>query len=109
MTTLTKHEIIQEISLRIGLNKRESKDIVEHFFDHMKNVLVNGEEMKLSGFGNFNVRDKVARPGRNPKTKEPVIISARRVVTFHPGQKLRDKIVQHFQWDSTGKNDASEA
>lgn len=89
---LTKADIAQTLTDKFGFNKRESKEVVEQFFTEMSNVLIKGEQIKLSGFGNFELRDKSARPGRNPRTGEDVPISARRVVTFKPGQKLRAKI-----------------
>ena len=76
----------------LGLNKREAKEIVEMFYDEIRECLVTGEQVKLSGFGNFDLRDKKERPGRNPKTGEDIPISARRVVTFRPGQKLRARV-----------------
>lgn len=90
--TLTKAEIAQQLTDTFGFNKRESKEIVEQFYDEIGEVLVSGEQIKLSGFGNFELRDKSSRPGRNPRTGEDVPISARRVVTFKPGQKLRAQI-----------------
>lgn len=89
---LTKAEIAQSLTDTFGFNKRESKEVVEQFFDEMSAVLTKGEQIKLSGFGNFELRDKSSRPGRNPRTGEDVPISARRVVTFKPGQKLRAQI-----------------
>ena len=74
---------------RVGLNKREAKDMVETFFEEIRDALERGESVKLSGFGNFQLRDKPQRPGRNPKTGEEIPISARRVVTFHASQKLK--------------------
>lgn len=88
-STLTKAELAEALFERVGLNKRESKDIVETFFDKIRESLEKGNNVKLSGFGNFQVRDKPARPGRNPKTGEVIPISARRVVTFHSSQKLK--------------------
>lgn len=76
----------------IGLNKREAKDMVEMFFEEIRGALENGEQVKLSGFGNFDLREKKQRPGRNPKTGEEMPISARRVVTFRPGQKLKMRV-----------------
>ena len=93
--TLTKADIAQNLSDTFGFNKRESKELVEQFFDELSEVLVAGEQIKLSGFGNFELRDKASRPGRNPRTGEDVPISARRVVTFKPGQKLRAQIDNH--------------
>ncbi len=90
--TLTKADIAQNLSDTFGFNKRESKELVEQFYDELSEVLVAGEQIKLSGFGNFELRDKSPRPGRNPRTGEDVPISARRVVTFKPGQKLRAQI-----------------
>ena len=78
--------------MEIGLNKREAKELVDTFFEEIRLALENNEPVKLSGFGNFELRDKNQRPGRNPKTGEEVPISARRVVTFRPGQKLRDRV-----------------
>ena len=92
MTTLTKADIAQNLADTFGFNKRESKELVEQFYDEISEVLVSGEQIKLSGFGNFELRDKAPRPGRNPRTGEDVPISARRVVTFKPGQKLRAQI-----------------
>jgi integration host factor subunit alpha len=77
---------------QVGLNKREAKDMVETFFEEISAALVRGESVKLSGFGNFLLRDKPQRPGRNPKTGEEIPISARRVVTFHASQKLKAQI-----------------
>lgn len=91
-STLTKADIAQNLSDTFGFNKRESKEIVEQFYDQISDVLISGEQIKLSGFGNFELRDKSSRPGRNPRTGEDVPISARRVVTFKPGQKLRAQI-----------------
>ena len=76
----------------LGLNKREAKELVEQFFEEIRVCLENNEQVKLSGFGNFDLRDKRQRPGRNPKTGEAIPISARRVVTFRPGQKLKARV-----------------
>ena len=92
MSSLTKAEMAERLYEELGLNKREAKDIVEAFFDEIRTSLANNEQVKLSGFGNFDLRDKRQRPGRNPKTGEEVPISARRVVTFKPGQKLKDRV-----------------
>lgn len=89
---LTKADIAQNLSETFGFNKRESKELVEQFYHEISEVLVKGEQIKLSGFGNFELKDKGARPGRNPRTGEDVPISERRVVTFKPGQKLRAQI-----------------
>jgi integration host factor subunit alpha len=76
----------------LGLNKREAKEIVELFFEKIRAALEKGEQVKLSGFGNFDLREKRQRPGRNPKTGEEIPITARRVVTFRPGQKLKSRV-----------------
>lgn len=87
--TLTKAELAEMLFDQVGLNKRESKDMVEAFFDVIREALEQGDSVKLSGFGNFQLRDKPQRPGRNPKTGEIIPITARRVVTFHASQKLK--------------------
>jgi integration host factor subunit alpha len=89
LPTLTKAELAELLFEQVGLNKREAKDMVETFFDEIRNALERGESVKLSGFGNFQLRDKPQRPGRNPKTGEEIPITARRVVTFHASQKLK--------------------
>ncbi|MEK8045888.1 integration host factor subunit alpha [Ideonella margarita] len=87
--TLTKAELAELLFERLGLNKRESKDMVEAFFDIVNDTLVAGEDVKLSGFGNFAIRRKAPRPGRNPRTGESIPIKARNVVTFHASHKLK--------------------
>ncbi len=87
--TLTKAELADMLFEQVGLNKREAKDMVESFFEEIRSALERGECVKLSGFGNFQLRDKPQRPGRNPKTGEEIPITARRVVTFHASQKLK--------------------
>ncbi len=87
--TLTKAELADLLFERLGLNKRESKDMVECFFEEIRHALESGDSVKLSGFGNFQLRAKPQRPGRNPKTGEEIPITARRVVTFHASQKLK--------------------
>ncbi|MBQ0959695.1 integration host factor subunit alpha [Ideonella sp. 4Y11] len=87
--TLTKAELSELLFERLGLNKRESKDMVEAFFEIVNAALVSGEDVKLSGFGNFTIRRKAPRPGRNPRTGEAIPIAARNVVTFHASQKLK--------------------
>lgn len=89
---LTKIEMAENLVEKCGLEKRVAKQFVEQFFEEIRIALEKGEEVKLSGFGNFTVRDKKPRPGRNPKTGEDVTVSARRVVTFKAGQKLRDRV-----------------
>jgi len=93
--TLTKADMVEHLYDEIGLNKREAKDLVEMFFEEIKASLEKGENVKLSGFGNFVLRDKSPRPGRNPKTGEEVQVSARRVVTFRPGQKLKSRVEEY--------------
>ena len=87
--TLTKAELADLLFDRLGLNKRESKDMVEAFFDSLHARLVEGGDVKLSGFGNFQIRRKAPRPGRNPRTGELIPIGARQVVTFHASHKLK--------------------
>ena len=87
--TLTKAELAELLFERLGLNKRESKDMVEAFFEIANEALVSGQDVKLSGFGNFAIRRKAPRPGRNPRTGEPIPIKARNVVTFHASHKLK--------------------
>ena len=89
---LTKAKMAEMLHEQIGINKREAKEVVELFFEQIRQALASGDPVKLSGFGNFTLRDKSPRPGRNPKTGEEIPISARRVVTFRPGQKLKRRI-----------------
>jgi integration host factor subunit alpha len=89
---LTKADISERLFNELGLNKREAKEIVELFFEEIRTALETGNQVKLSGFGNFDLRDKNSRPGRNPKTGEEIPITARRVVTFRPGQKLKARV-----------------
>eukprot|EP00747_Dinoflagellata_sp_TGD_P188321 gnl/TRDRNA2_/TRDRNA2_47177_c0_seq1.p1 gnl/TRDRNA2_/TRDRNA2_47177_c0~~gnl/TRDRNA2_/TRDRNA2_47177_c0_seq1.p1 ORF type:complete len:100 (+),score=6.23 gnl/TRDRNA2_/TRDRNA2_47177_c0_seq1:64-363(+) len=89
---LTKADMAENLFEELGLNKREAKELVEVFFEEVRLALEEGEEVKLSGFGNFILRDKNQRPGRNPKTGEEIPITARRVVTFRPGQKLKSRV-----------------
>ncbi|MGH8161425.1 MAG: integration host factor subunit alpha [Gammaproteobacteria bacterium] len=90
--TVTKAELVEVIFRDLGLNKREAKELVEQFFEEMINALVAGEPVRLSGFGNFELADKGRRPGRNPKTGEEIPITARRVVSFKTGQKLKQRV-----------------
>jgi integration host factor subunit alpha len=90
--TLTKAQLADLLFDHIGLNKRESKDMVDAFFDLIAQRLVEGADVKLSGFGNFQIRTKAPRPGRNPRTGEAIPIGARRVVTFHASSKLKEQI-----------------
>ncbi|MFC4161196.1 integration host factor subunit alpha [Chitinimonas lacunae] len=94
--TLTKAELADLLFDKVGLNKREAKDMVEAFFEEIRLSLEAGESVKLSGFGNFQLRDKPQRPGRNPKTGEEIPISARRVVTFHASQKLKGMVEANY-------------
>lgn len=89
---LTKIELAESLVENCGFDKRTAKLFIEQFFEEIRSALEGGKEVKLSGFGNFSLRDKKARPGRNPKTGESVAVSARRVVVFRPGQKLRDRV-----------------
>ena len=90
--TLTKADIAKYLDEQIGLTNREAKEIVELTFQYIGDALFNGQQVKLSGFGNFKLHDKRERPGRNPRTGEEVPVSARRVVTFHCGQKLKARV-----------------
>lgn len=92
---LTKADLAEKLFEELGLNKREAKELVELFFEEIRFALENNEPVKLSGFGNFELRDKSQRPGRNPKTGEEIPISARRVVTFKPGQKLKARVEEY--------------
>ncbi|MCR9279884.1 MAG: integration host factor subunit alpha [Pseudomonadaceae bacterium] len=92
MGALTKAAMAEHLFDVLGLNKREAKEIVELFFEEIRGALERNEQVKLSGFGNFDLRDKSERPGRNPKTGEEIPITARRVVTFRPGQKLKARV-----------------
>ena len=90
--SLTKADVANRLFDEVGLNKREAKEFVDAYFETIRSALENGNNVKLSGFGNFQLREKNQRPGRNPKTGEEIPISARRVVTFRPGQKLRARV-----------------
>ena len=95
--SLTKADIADRLFNEVGLNKREAKEFVDAYFEVIRAALENGENVKLSGFGNFQLRIKNQRPGRNPKTGEEIPISARRVVTFRPGQKLRARVEAYVE------------
>lgn len=101
LPTLTKAELAELLFEQVGLNKREAKDMVETFFEEIRNALNRGDSVKLSGFGNFQLRDKPQRPGRNPRTGEEIPIAARRVVTFHASQKLK-AMVEKDDVEATG-------
>lgn len=94
--TLTKAELADMLFEQVGLNKREAKDMVESFFEEIRLALEDGDGVKLSGFGNFELREKPQRPGRNPKTGEEIPITARRVVTFHASQKLKALVEESY-------------
>jgi len=95
--TLTKAELADLLFEKVGFNKREAKDMVESFFEEVRTALENSGGVKLSGFGNFQLRNKPQRPGRNPKTGEEIPITARRVVTFHASQKLKWMVEQNYK------------
>ena len=95
MAALTKADLSEGLHTHIGLNKREAKELIEQFFEDIRKSLEEGHHVKLSGYGNFCLRDKGERPGRNPKTGEEIPITPRRVVTFRPGQKLRSRVEQY--------------
>lgn len=97
MGSLTKADLAENLVDSIGLTKKDAKDLVEGFFDVIRESLVERQQVKLSGFGNFEVREKSQRPGRNPKTGEEIPITARTVVTFRPGQKLKSKVENYMQ------------
>ena len=92
MAALTKADLVENLLEDTQLNKRDAKELVDQFFEEIKTALESGNAVKLSGFGNFDLRNKRQRPGRNPKTGEEIPITARRVVTFKPGQKLKAKV-----------------
>lgn len=92
---VTKAELAERLFTEVGLNKREAKEFVDAFFDVIRDALERGDQVKLSGFGNFDLREKNQRPGRNPKTGKEIPISARRVVTFRAGQKLKARVENH--------------
>jgi len=94
-TTLTKADIARFLFEEIGVTKREAQEMVEKFFDRIRESLAKGEMVKLSGFGNFILHDKKPRPGRNPRTGEEVMVTARRVTTFHAGQKLKARVEKY--------------
>lgn len=103
---LTKADIAENLFRTLGLNKREAKEIVELFFEEIRYALERGEIVKLSGFGNFNLRDKKQRPGRNPKTGKEIPITARRVVTFRAGQKLKARVEKYAGSERTSEEES---
>lgn len=100
---MTKADIIEKIYGQVGLSKRESGEVVELVFDALKACLERGEKIKISGFGNFVVREKLARVGRNPQTGDPIEIGARRVLSFRPSQVLKSAINDQLREDVPGK------
>ncbi len=106
MGALTKARMADQLFEELGLNKREAKEIVELFFDEIRDSLEGNTQVKLSGFGNFDLREKGERPGRNPKTGEEIPITARRVVTFRPGQKLKAR-VEAYAGETAGELDGT--
>lgn len=102
--TLTKADLAKHLDEVIGLTNREAKQIVELFFQQICDALVKGQQVKLSGFGNFTLHDKKERPGRNPRTGEEVPVTARRVVTFHSGQKLKSRVEKYVGKEIKGQS-----
>jgi integration host factor subunit alpha len=94
--TLTKAELTDLVCEKVGLNKREANDMVDAFFEEIRANLIRNESVKLSGFGGFQLRDKKQRPGRNPKTGEECLVTARRVVTFYPSPKLKNLVTKNY-------------
>ena len=105
---LTKAQLAELLFEQIGLNKRESKEMIDAFFELISQRLVEGKDVKISGFGNFQIRTKAPRPGRNPRTGEAIPIEARRVVTFHASHKLKDQIQEYGAVESGVTNVFSE-
>lgn len=97
MTTYTKADIIEQLHREVGFSKKESREFVQLFFDTIAETLVSGKNVKISGFGNFVLRDKNQRPGRNPKTGEDAIITPRRIVTFKSGDKFKNKVATYTE------------
>ncbi len=89
---LTKADMAESLFNEIGLNKKEARELLDLFFQDLEASLADGEQIRLSGFGNFDLRDKNKRPGRNPRTGEKIPVAARRVVTFRAGQKLKARV-----------------
>ena len=90
--TITKADLADHLFEKVGLNKREAKEFVDLFFEELRSALISEESIKLTGFGNFDVRKKSERPGRNPKTGQQIPVTARKVVTFHASQKLKERM-----------------
>ncbi|MFI0546087.1 MAG: integration host factor subunit alpha [Brachymonas sp.] len=106
--TLTKAQLSELLHQEVGLNKRESKDIVDAFFYMLSDAVIQGQDVKITGFGNFQVRAKAARPGRNPRTSEAVAIAPRHVVTFHASQKLKELLQGQVETDGMPGDVAAE-
>lgn len=104
MTALTKASLAEHLFNTMGLNKREAKELVEFFFEEIRSSLEHGMPVKISGFGNFNLRNKNERPGRNPKTGEAIPITARRVVTFRAGHKLKSRVENNAKLKDKSQN-----
>src|SRR3990167_1702229 len=102
MATLTKADLAKHLDEEIGLTNREAKEIVELYFQFISDYLVKAQQVKISGFGNFTLHDKDERPGRNPRTGEEVPVTARRVVTFHCGQKLKARVERYTGKEKQG-------
>lgn len=107
--SVTKADIVERVYKEAGFSKKEAADVVDLIFNVIKDTLSRGEKVKISGFGNFSIRDKAMRVGRNPQTNEPMNISARRVLTFKPSQILKDDITTRYKHriDKQGKEDLS--
>jgi integration host factor subunit alpha len=107
--SVTKADIVERVYKEAGFSKKEAADLVDLIFKVIKETLSRGEKVKISGFGNFSIRDKATRMGRNPQTGEAMPISARRVLTFKPSQILRDDITERYKHriDKDGKEDKS--
>jgi integration host factor subunit alpha len=101
--TLTKADLAKHLVEEIGLTNREAKEVIELFFQRICDALINGQQVKISGFGNFTLHDKNERPGRNPRTGEEVAVTARRVVTFHCGQKLKSRVEKYAVKENEGQ------
>ena len=106
MNALSKAHLAEALHSEVALSRQDAKEFIEMFFEDIRQVLESGHNVKLSGFGNFNLRDKNQRPGRNPKTGEDIPISARRVVTFKAGHKLKSRVENYV--GSQGHNGTTE-
>ncbi|WP_323842291.1 MULTISPECIES: integration host factor subunit alpha [unclassified Moraxella] len=101
MSALTKADMINRLTIRLRITRQDARKIVDKFFEQISQSLAEGKEVKISGFGNFELKDKKSRPGRNPKTGESIPVKARRVVTFKAGQKFRNRVEMQNQGEST--------